>query len=170
MEMEIRKERENKLLKRKEIEVYLDHTGKPTPTRLEILKELAKKLKVKEDLIIVDKIFSETGKACSRVKVLVYQNTKDIPPGKIEKMKRRMAKAKKPEEKPKEEAKVEEGVKEEEKIEEEKPKPEEEPKKEEVVEETEKVEEKPETEEEAKPEETEPEKKEEKTEEKETKE
>ena len=109
MEMEIRKERENKLLKRKEIEVYLDHTGKPTPTRLEILKELAKKLKVKEDLIIVDKIFSETGKACSRVKVLVYQNTKDIPPGKIEKMKRRIAKIKKekPEEVEKEEVKEE---------------------------------------------------------------
>lgn len=58
MKTEIIDKKENALLKRQEVLVKVDHEGKATPTRKELLSEMAKNLKAKEDLIIIDKIFS----------------------------------------------------------------------------------------------------------------
>ncbi len=144
MKLDVLEHKKNPLMHREEILVGLDHSGKPTPNRKDIMSELVKKLKTKEDLIIIDKIFTTTGKSASEARVLVYKKPGDIPKYKIEKMKRRMEKKKKekpapkPEEK-KEEAKPAEGeAKPEEEAKEDKPaeQPKEESKPEEKKEET----------------------------------
>lgn len=94
MQIKILLQKKNPLMKREEILFEIDHTGKATPTRAEILGAVVKNLKKKEDLIIVDKIFSQTGKSISKAKISSYQKKDDIPVDKIEKMKRRMAKKK----------------------------------------------------------------------------
>lgn len=129
MKIEVKEQKKNPLLKREEVLVSLEHAGKATPSRKEMLPELAKVLKSKEELIIVDKIFSAPGKSASQARILLYSKKDEIPAGKLEKMKKRMAPKKaaapapeagkqppeggdKPEapkaEKPKEEAKPEE--------------------------------------------------------------
>jgi ribosomal protein S24E len=145
--------KKNPLMKREEYEISIDHAGKATPSRQEILKEVAKKTGNKADLVIVDRIFTDAGKSVSKVRALAYAKTEDIPKGKLEKMKSRSKKKAEPaaeaveqdaatesEEKPaEEEQKKETEEKEPEAPAEEKP---EEPKKEEKPAEPEKVEEK----------------------------
>ena len=124
MKSEVQEHRKNPLLKREEAWVLVEHPGKATPKREEIVKDAAKALKAKEDLVIVDKIFSFTGRMASRARVFVYSKKEDIPKEKLEKIARRTkrkeakpeeaAEAPKPEEK-KEEAKPEEKPKEEKK-------------------------------------------------------
>ena len=104
MKTEVLEHRKNPLMKREEAWVILEHEGKPTPKRPDLVPELAKKFGSKPELVIVDKLFSETGKAATKVKVLVYKNKADIPKAKQEKMDRRIAKIKK--EKPAEEPKA----------------------------------------------------------------
>jgi ribosomal protein S24E len=73
---------------------------------MDILKQIVNKLKVDEDLIIVDKIFTAKGDTKTTVKALIYKKKDDIPKGKMEKMQKRMeTKKKKPEEKNIEEVK-----------------------------------------------------------------
>ncbi len=91
---------------REEVLIGLDHSGKPTPNRKEILSIVAKEVKAKEDIIIIDKIFNKTGKSASEARVFVYKKPGDVPKYKIEKMKRRLEKKEKPVPKP--EAKPEE--------------------------------------------------------------
>lgn len=87
--MEIINQKKNPLLKRKEIWFLIEHKGKSTPNRREILSGISKTLKTKEELIIIDKIFSQTGKPASKVKALVYSKKEHIPKPKLEKMERR---------------------------------------------------------------------------------
>jgi len=93
--MEVISQKKNPLMSREEAWVCLEHAGKPTPPRAEIIAEAAKHFKAKEDCVIIDKIFSETGKAASRVKVLVYPKAEAVPKDKMEKMKIRMGLVKK---------------------------------------------------------------------------
>jgi ribosomal protein S24E len=86
MKMEVRGQRKNPLMKREEVMISVDHSGKATPQRAELIEEVAKKLKASKDLIIVDKIFSASGRSESSVKVLVYKKKEDIPKGKLDKM------------------------------------------------------------------------------------
>lgn len=90
MEIKIIEHKDNPLLDREEYWVKLGHEGKPTPTRRDILSFVSKELKSKEDLIIIDKIFSSKGEASSKVKVFVYKKKDSIPKYQLEKMKRRM--------------------------------------------------------------------------------
>lgn len=112
--MEIVDQKKNPLMKREEVVFSLEHKGKATPSRMDMIKEIASKLNVKEDLLIIDKIISASGDSKSSVKVLTYKKAGDIPKGKLDKMKARLEKVKKkaaeakPEKKPaeaKEEAK-----------------------------------------------------------------
>ena len=96
MKLEIETRKKNLLMNREEAWVRFDHEGKATPPRKEILKDIARQMKVKDDCIIIDKIFSTTGKAVSRVKVFVYKKKDDIPKAKLEKMQRRMERKEKP--------------------------------------------------------------------------
>ncbi len=117
MKVEILEQKKNPLLKREEVSVSLEHPGKATPSRKEILPELAKALKSREDLLIIDKIFSVPGKNISEARVLAYKKKDEIPKNKLEKMKGRMAPRKKAAapapEAPKEGEKPPEGAKEE---------------------------------------------------------
>lgn len=94
MKMEIVKDKKNPAMKRDEHAISLEHTGKATPSRPEIMKDVAKLLKTKEELIIVDKIISNKGVQSSVVYVLSYRKRDDMPKHKLEKMKARMDKAK----------------------------------------------------------------------------
>jgi ribosomal protein S24E len=94
MKMEIVKDKKNPAMKRDEHIISLEHKGKATPSRHEIMKEVAKLLKAKEDLIIVDKIISNKGVQSSMVYVLSYRKKDDVPKYKLEKMNARMEKAK----------------------------------------------------------------------------
>ncbi len=89
--------KKNALLNRDEYILSIDHSGKPTPKRAELLKEIAKELKKPEDCIIIDKIFTEFGRSASKLKVQVYEKKDDIPKAKLEKMKVRIEGPKKKE-------------------------------------------------------------------------
>ena len=85
-------EKKNPLMKRTEYTIRVTHDAQATPTRAELTKELVRDLKVKEDCILVEKIFSGFGKAESDAKVFVYKDIVDIPNYKIEKLDKRMGK------------------------------------------------------------------------------
>jgi ribosomal protein S24E len=118
MKMEIIKDKKNPAMKRDEHLISLEHKGKATPSRAEIMKDVAKLLKTREELIIVDKIISNKGVQSSVVYVLSYRKKDDVPRYKLDKMKARMDKAKakqqaakeKAPEAPKEEEKPEEAA------------------------------------------------------------
>lgn len=97
MTVKIESHKKNPLLKREEAWISIEHKGKPTPKRTDIIEDAAKALKADKEFVIVDKIFSKGGKAASNVRVLVYSKKEDIPAAKAEKMKRRMGLAKKEE-------------------------------------------------------------------------
>lgn len=90
MKTEILKQKDNQLLGRKELWISVEHIGKATPSRVDILSEIAKIVKSKKECVIVEKIFTQTGKGVSKVKVFIYSKKGDIPKEKVEKMKRRM--------------------------------------------------------------------------------
>lgn len=123
MKLEVLEQKKNPLMKRQELWVSVEHAGKATPPRKELLPQISKQLKSKEELIIIDKIFSTGGKAALKAKVLAYSKKEDVPKEKREKMERRMKpkekkpapEPEKPAEKPKEEPKPEEKAAEEEK-------------------------------------------------------
>ena len=62
MEIKITNEKQNRLLKRKEITFEMDHTQtKGTPQRLEIRKKLAEVLKTNVDFVFVKRVETKTG-------------------------------------------------------------------------------------------------------------
>jgi small subunit ribosomal protein S24e len=97
MAVKIESHKKNPLMKREEAWVVVEHEGKATPRRSEIIEETAKSMKADKDLLIIDKIFSSDGKAASRARVYLYYKKEEIPSEKAEKMKRRMGLAKKEE-------------------------------------------------------------------------
>ncbi len=104
MKTEIKEHRKNPLMKRDEYMIRVDHSGKPTPSRQELIKEFAKELKVAEDVIIIDKILSKAGSQVSEARTHVYKKKAEIPADKLEKMAKRMKTATKETEKPAETA------------------------------------------------------------------
>jgi small subunit ribosomal protein S24e len=113
MTVKIVERKKNPLLKREDVHALLEHPGKPTPSREEMLPNLEKTLKAKKDLILIDKIFSIKGKCESKLKIFVYSKKDDIPKEKLEVIQKRMEKKEakpeaKTEEKPAEEKPAEE--------------------------------------------------------------
>ncbi|MCX6814286.1 MAG: hypothetical protein NTY20_01360 [Candidatus Aenigmarchaeota archaeon] len=94
MKIEIISQKKNPLMGREDLQVRINHDGQRTPSRQEILKEIAHSLKTREDHIIIDRIFTVQGQAVSNAKVLAYERKEDVPAYKTEKMKRRMKLAK----------------------------------------------------------------------------
>jgi len=95
MKMEIISEKKNPAMKRDEHIISVDHSGKATPNRPAIIKDVAKLIKVNDDLIIVDKIISNKGLQSSIAYVLSYKKKDDVPEYKLQKMKKRIAMIKK---------------------------------------------------------------------------
>lgn len=75
--MEVVKNIENKLLKRREIEAVMQNSSS-TPTRAEIKKAIAKQLKVDEDLVVVNHIGSYFGVPNINIKAKVYDDKKSL--------------------------------------------------------------------------------------------
>ncbi len=73
IEMNILQEYDNKLLKRKDLLLSIDHTGQPTPKKAELEEKIAEKFKVEKDKVEIIYIFSEKGKAASKVKVKIWE-------------------------------------------------------------------------------------------------
>lgn len=72
MEMTIVEEKENPFFNRMDIKIRLRHEGMATPSKAEVVKELAKKYGVDESQVMVDYIFSVSGigESFARVKIL----------------------------------------------------------------------------------------------------
>ena len=61
MEIKITSEKENPLLKRKEVQFDVDHSTGSTPPRLEVRRALANALKSNLDLVFIKKFETKTG-------------------------------------------------------------------------------------------------------------
>jgi ribosomal protein S24E len=97
MKIEIVSQKKNPLMGREDVHLRINHDGQRTPSRQEILKEIAHSLKMGENHIIIDRIFTVQGQAISNAKVMTYERKEDVPAYKTEKMKRRMKLEKEPE-------------------------------------------------------------------------
>jgi len=74
MSIAILREFENKLLSRVEIELYIDHITRGTPSRKELQKIIASLYSVSEDLVIVKRVMSEYGRGGSKAHINIYLN------------------------------------------------------------------------------------------------
>jgi ribosomal protein S24E len=94
MKFDTKEHKKNPLMKREEYVISVDHSGAATPSRNQLAEGLAKLLKVQKDTILIDKIFTKSGKSESDLKVFVYRKKGEIPRYKIEKFEKRVAKKK----------------------------------------------------------------------------
>jgi len=90
MKIEIISQKRNPLIPREEAVLKIHHQGQSTPSRQDMLKEVARVLKADENHIIIDRIFTARGQGISEAKALAYEKREDVPAYKIDKMKRRM--------------------------------------------------------------------------------
>ena len=95
MPAKVESHKKNPLLNREEAWIVVEHEGKATPKRADLIDEASKHMKAGKELVIVDKIFSSKGRAVCRARVFAYAKAEDIPAAKSEKMKRRLGLAKK---------------------------------------------------------------------------
>ena len=61
VEMRIIEERDNPFFKRKDLKIAVRHPGGATPSKAEVVKELAAKYSVDESQVVIDYIFSQKG-------------------------------------------------------------------------------------------------------------
>jgi ribosomal protein S24E len=111
VKLEIRERKRNALMKREEATVSIEHGGKATPNRRQVLAEVAKLLGARPEGIIIDRIITPGGRTTSEARVLAYSRKEDVPAWRLKRMEQRLAKTKKAEERPPEkpeEAKPEE--------------------------------------------------------------
>ena len=97
MTVKVEMHRKNPLLKRDEAIIVINHAGKPTPKRAEIIDDAAKALKADKELVIIDEMFSKEGVASTRARIYAYHKKEDMPASKVQKMMRRMGLLKKEE-------------------------------------------------------------------------
>ena len=76
MKFEIAKEENNAYLKRKELDVQIDHIGEPTPTKAALQQLLAKQLNKTVEHIDIVNVFSDKGRALAKSKVYVWEEAK----------------------------------------------------------------------------------------------
>ncbi len=104
MEVKIVAQKENPVLKRKEVQFTVEHTQGKTPQRMDIKRSIASQLQVKETLVFVKKMKTLTGTNTTAGEANAYESdaqAKLIEPSYI--VKRNSPPAP---EKPKEEAKA----------------------------------------------------------------
>lgn len=77
MKIEISKQRETPLLSRKRVTFTIEYEG-TTPSRLDVRKELAKKLGVDESLVVIKHIYGRYGIKKSKVIANVYTNLDEL--------------------------------------------------------------------------------------------
>ena len=77
MEIEITSQTKNPMLNRTDIHFTIQHTGEQTPKRELIRSEIADKLKVKKEQIIVDNMQSHFGISQTQGYAKIYKNIKE---------------------------------------------------------------------------------------------
>jgi len=75
--MEILKEREMKLLSRKRVTLLIEEKG-ATPSRQELIGQVASKFKVKENLVIIKHIYPQFGEGKTKLIVNIYSDEKKM--------------------------------------------------------------------------------------------
>ncbi len=106
MNIQVLSDEKKPLFKRRELIARLGYEDK-TPSRLEIRKEMAKKLRVKEELVLVKRIKPAYGTPVAELEISIYDDEKSLKKQEAEYMvTRHLPKEKK--EKVKEEKKAEE--------------------------------------------------------------
>lgn len=78
MDIEMIEERENALLKRRELKLGIKHPQSPTPKKQDLIKEMAAKYSVPEEHVVVDYIFTKKGIQESMAKVKIYREPPKI--------------------------------------------------------------------------------------------
>ena len=109
MNIQVITDEKNPLFKRREITAKLGYEDK-TPSRLEIRKEVAKKLGTKEELVVIKRITPDYGTPAAKCEANIYDDEKSLKELEEEHMvNRHLPKEKKEavKEEPKEEAKEE---------------------------------------------------------------
>lgn len=70
----ILKERDNDLLKRKEIEARIEHVGIGTPSRSEVTEILSKIYSTSKDLVVIRRIDTSYGRGSSKIIARIYRD------------------------------------------------------------------------------------------------
>ncbi|MEM3420919.1 MAG: hypothetical protein QW835_06720 [Candidatus Hadarchaeum sp.] len=78
MKIEVIKRTENPLLKRVEVEFRIDHSGAPTPSRLEVKPQLASILGTSEELLVVERFTSSHGRQVATGVARVYSTREQL--------------------------------------------------------------------------------------------
>lgn len=78
MKVEIVEKKENPLLKRSEIKFRVDHSNAPTPRRLEVRSQLAAQLGVAEELLVIEKLASTSGKQVASGLARAYSSREEL--------------------------------------------------------------------------------------------
>ena len=73
MDIKILKDEKKPMLKRREVSGTLGYSNK-TPSRSDIIKEVAKVLKAKEEMIIVNQILPDYGTQTAKIRITVYDD------------------------------------------------------------------------------------------------
>ena len=71
--MEVIKEKDMKLLSRKRV-IFMIDNKKGTPSRVDLVKEIAKNYKANEELIVIKHIYSQFGKNKTKLIVHIYED------------------------------------------------------------------------------------------------
>lgn len=104
MQIKITNEKDNPVLKRKELEMDIDYQGGATPSRVDLVNAVAKEKNAQPDKIEIRNLISSTGFPSGKAKVMIWEQVPDFVQKRIDKKKEKAAK-KAPAEAPKEEAK-----------------------------------------------------------------
>jgi len=87
MKFEIANEKNNIYLRRKELDVRIDHIGEPTPTKAALQQLLAKQLNKAVEHIDIVNIFSDKGRALAKSCIYLWEDAKAQDLSKIVKKK-----------------------------------------------------------------------------------
>jgi len=87
MKFDIVKENRNEYLKRKELDVRIDHTGEPTPTKASLQQLIAQQLKKDVTHIEILNIFTDKGRSLAASKTYIWEEPKVVDLRKVVKKK-----------------------------------------------------------------------------------
>jgi len=77
MEIEILEDKENRLLKRREIRFKITHENEPTPKRGEVISQLVTEIGTSKDKMVIDYMKAEFGLPQSKGYAKVYKSKED---------------------------------------------------------------------------------------------
>ena len=79
MKFNVKDEKDNPLLKRKELFLSIDYEGASTPSKAELQKLLAKELSANIENLEISKVLSETGLSRGKAWVKIWEEKKIAP-------------------------------------------------------------------------------------------